>query len=124
MRALTPLPSGLLALVVRPPPRVAPGLARRHGLGRQEDGKGALQRVGAPADGVRRVAVVRAPPVEAEVVRRRYEERFEQLALREGVQFGRHVQHPADDRRRSPESDDPEAATSVLRKLPSKAIKI
>lgn len=75
-------------------------------LGGQEGGEAALEAVGVAADGVRGVAVVGALPVEAQVVRGRYEERLQQLAVRLLVDLGGHVEEAAGHRHRPPEAQD------------------
>jgi len=53
------------------------------------------------------VAVVGALPVETQVVGRRHKERLQQLAVRQGLQFGGHVEHAASDGHRAPETKQP-----------------
>lgn len=53
------------------------------------------------------VAVVRALPVEAEIVRRRHEERLQDVALGDVIDLGGHVEHSAHDRHGAAEAEYP-----------------
>ena len=93
--------------MVRSSPRVSPHFARSHFFGRQESRERAFQSVWAATDGVCGVAVVGTLSVETQVVGRRHKERLKQLAVRQGLQFGGHVEHTASDGHRAPETQQP-----------------
>lgn len=77
-------------------------------IGRQEGGEAPLQRVGVAADGVPRVAVVRALAVEAEVVGRRHEECLQDVAFCDVIDLRGHVEYSSDYRHGAAEAQDPE----------------
>lgn len=66
-------------------------LSRGQLLGGQEGGEATLQTVRTSADGVRRVTIVRALPMEAQVIRWGHEERFQEFTVRFLIEFCGHV---------------------------------
>lgn len=86
---------------------MSPDLSWSHFLVRQERCERALKNVGVAADSMRSVAVVGALAVETQVVGRRHEECLEELSVREGVQFGGHVEDSASHWHRAPETKQP-----------------
>lgn len=70
----------------------------------QEGGKAALERVRLAADRVRRVTVVRALAVEAQVRRRRHKERFQQVIVGHRIDVGGDVQDAPGDGHGAPEA--------------------
>jgi len=86
---------------------VSPHFASSHFFGRQESRERAFQSVWAATDGMCGVAVVGTLSVETQVVGRRHKERLQQLAVRQGLQFGGHVEHAASDGHRAPETQQP-----------------
>lgn len=78
---LTMLPLGLLPLVITPPPGVSPCLPRDERFIRQESGETAFKGVRISANRVRRIAVITALAVEADITGRADEERLQQFAV-------------------------------------------
>lgn len=93
--ALTVFPLRFPALMIGSPPRVAPHLALRNALVRQESRIRSLQHVRVTADRMRRVAVVRTLAVEADVVARGHEESLEELSVNQRVDLGGDVAETA-----------------------------
>uniref|UniRef100_A0A182XTA4 Uncharacterized protein n=1 Tax=Anopheles quadriannulatus TaxID=34691 RepID=A0A182XTA4_ANOQN len=100
-------PLRLPALVVRAAPRMPPHLALRIVLRGQEGGERTLERVRIAADRVRRVAVVRALAVKAQIAARRDEERLEQHLIPHLVDLGGDVEDAAGHGHRPPEAEQP-----------------
>lgn len=78
---LTVLPLGLLPLVITPPPGVSPRLPRDERFIRQESGETPFKGVRISANRVRRIAVITALAVEADITGRADEERLQQFAV-------------------------------------------
>lgn len=101
------LPLSLLPLVVASAPRVSPGFPGGEELVGQESGEAALEAVGCAAHGVRRVAVVTALAVEAQVAGGADEERLQQLAVGDLIHFRGDVERPAAHRHRPAKAQQP-----------------
>lgn len=71
----------------------------------QKGRKRALQRVRMAANRVRRVAIVRALAVEAQIRRRRHKERFQQVIVGHRIDFGGDVQDASADGHRTPKAE-------------------
>jgi len=100
-------PLSFSTLVVAATPRVSPSFPWRKIFGRKKRGKTALEHVGAAADGVRGVAVVRALAVEAEVACRGDEECLQEVALCQRVDLPRDVQGPPGHRDGATKAEQP-----------------
>lgn len=100
-------PLSFLPLVVAAPPRMPPRFPGGEELVGQESGEAALQAVRRPAHGVRRVAVVAALAVEAEVAGGTDEEGLQQLAVGDVVDLRGDVERPAAHRHRPAKAQQP-----------------
>lgn len=74
----------------------------------QERGERSLQRVRVAANCVRRIAVVRALAVKAQVLRWRYEKRFQQIVVGHHVDVGGDVQHSTRHGHRTSKAEQPD----------------
>lgn len=127
-------PLSLLPLVIRPPPWMSPNLYENNhqisnvilyeyqttkypSIGEiaawQISSHATLQLVRGAANGVSRVAIIRAAAMETDVVRRRDEERPEDVADGHVVYFRGHVQDAADYGHRPPEAEHSEKSEAV-----------